>query len=188
MCGVAGIYDPRAEGRIEEANLAAMVRALAHRGPDQKGIYLGRDIGLAHARLSIIDLEGGAADSQRGPERLDRLQRRDLQLRRVARRAREARGHVFSTKSDTEVIVHLYEEYGTACLGHLNGQFAFAIWDAGKHRAFPRPRPGRHPAALLCDGRRRTALRLRDQGALHRSQAPAGDRPRGPSTRSSPSG
>ena len=108
-----------------------MLGELRHRGPDGEGALVDDGAGLAHARLSIIDLAAGAQPMANDDGTVcDHLQRRDLQLRRAARSELIARGHRFRTDSDTEVILHLYEEMGPDCVERLNGDFAFAIWDA----------------------------------------------------------
>ena len=129
MCGIAGIFDPRGEGRILEANIGTMVRALAHRGPDQKGLYLDRDIGLGHARLSILDLEGGAQPIPNEDGTIWIVLNGEIYNFPELRTRLENKGHRFATRTDTEVLVHLYEDMGPSCVDDLNGQFAFGIWD-----------------------------------------------------------
>lgn len=136
MCGVAGIVTLSAQTRISEPDVRCMLPALRHRGPDGSGIYLdptGR-IGLGHTRLSIIDLEGGAqpmANEDRtvwvsfNGEIFNYIELREILLKA---------GHRFSTHSDTEVIVHAYEQYGDDFVQYLNGQFAIALWDAHRQR------------------------------------------------------
>jgi asparagine synthase (glutamine-hydrolysing) len=146
MCGIAGIHHPTRGGSVPKEYLEAMAAVLRHRGPDGFGFYRNGKVGLAHSRLSIIDLEGGwqpMANEDRSVwivfngEIFNYIELRD-DLKK--------RGHVFATESDTEVIVHLYEEYGTGCLEHLNGQFAFAIWDERRGRLFlARDRVGIRP-------------------------------------------
>ena len=112
-----------------------MTDAVAHRGPDAAGYHLAPGIGLGHRRLSIIDLSTGdqplANEDGTG---LDRLQRRDLQLRRGPRASSIAHGHRFRTSSDTEVIVHGYEQWGERCVDRFRGMFAFAVWDSAARR------------------------------------------------------
>jgi asparagine synthase (glutamine-hydrolysing) len=136
MCGIAGIFDPRGEGRITEADIAPMVRALAHRGPDQKGIYLDRDIGLGHSRLSIIDLEGGGQPIHNEDETVWIVLNGEIYNFPELRTRLENRGHRFYTRTDTEVLVHLYEDKGPSCVDDLNGQFAFGIWDRNDKSLF----------------------------------------------------
>ena len=171
MCGLAGIlcFDP--DAIVTARELEPMVAALTPRGPDGTGYHTEPGIGLGHARLSIIDLEGGDQPIHNEDEHhLDGLQRRDLQLRRTARRPR-TRGHRFYTHSDTEVIVHLYEEYGDDFVTHLNGQFAIALWDAPRRRLLlARDRPGIRPCTTAAGTA--TAVRLRGQGAVAGDEVP----------------
>lgn len=136
MCGVAGLVALSARTQVSELDVRRMLPALRHRGPDGSGVYLdphGR-IGLGHTRLSIIDLEGGAqpmANEDRtvwvsfNGEIFNYIELREILLKA---------GHRFSTHSDTEVIVHAYEQYGDEFVQHLNGQFAIALWDAHRQR------------------------------------------------------
>ncbi|MBE3126602.1 MAG: asparagine synthase (glutamine-hydrolyzing), partial [Acidobacteria bacterium] len=136
MCGVAGIFDARGEGRIAAASLASMVAALEHRGPDQKGIYLDRHVGLGHARLSIIDLATGAQPIHNETGTAWIVLNGEIYNYPELRAGLETKGHRFYTTTDTEVLLHLYEEKGPACVDELNGQFAFAIWDAPRQSLF----------------------------------------------------
>jgi len=136
MCGIAGIFDAGAGGRITVANLAPMVRALEHRGPDQKGFYLDKDVGLGHSRLSIIDLTSGAQPIHNEDETIWIVLNGEIYNYPELRRRLETKGHHFYTNTDTEVIVHLYEEKGPGCVDEFNGQFAFGIWDANKKTLF----------------------------------------------------
>jgi asparagine synthase (glutamine-hydrolysing) len=128
MCGIAGVmsFDGKPVA-LEE--LHAMCGAMVHRGPDDEGIYLERDIGLAMRRLSIIDLETGhqPVSNEDGTVRV--VLNGEIYNFRQLRRELEHRGHTFSTATDTEVIVHLYEEHGPRCVEHLRGMYAFALWD-----------------------------------------------------------
>ena len=111
-----------------------MIATLAHRGPDERGIHVGEGVGLAHARLSIIDLATGQQPMQ-GPDGTTWIVFNGEIFNFAALRSRlEAQGHVFRTRSDTEVILHLYQRHGDAFVEHLNGQFAIALWDARRHR------------------------------------------------------
>ncbi len=136
MCGVAGIFDARREGRATPERVAAMVIALAHRGPDQKGLYLDDSVGLGHARLSIIDLVTGAQPIHNETGTAWIVLNGEIYNYRELRPRLEAKGHRFRTASDTEVLLHLYEDKGPACVEELNGQFAFAVWDAGRQTLF----------------------------------------------------
>lgn len=146
MCGIAGIFHPSRGARVPRPYLEAMAAVLRHRGPDGFGFYRDEHVGLAHTRLSIIDLEGGWQPIHNEDRSVWIVFNGEIFNYVELRAALEKQGHVFSTRSDTEVIVHLYEQYGTACLGHLNGQFAFAIWDMKSRRLFlARDRVGIRP-------------------------------------------
>ncbi|MCD4726511.1 MAG: asparagine synthase (glutamine-hydrolyzing), partial [Pirellulales bacterium] len=120
----------------DRSRLCGMISLLSHRGPDEKGIFTDRNVGLAHARLSIIDLEGGRQPIQNEDRSLTIVFNGEIFNYRELRRDLIAGGHRFSTASDTEVILHLYEDRGTDCVHQLNGQWAFAIWDSRKSRLF----------------------------------------------------
>lgn len=136
MCGVAGIFDRRGEGRVPRAGLASMVGALRHRGPDQRGIYIDGHAGLGHARLSIIDLTTGAQPIRNEDGSLWIVLNGEIYNFPELRARLQAAGHHFYTATDTEVLVHLYEEKGAASVEELNGQFAFAVWDARRRSLF----------------------------------------------------
>ena len=130
MCGISGIYDFTASSRISLDVLRAMILALHHRGPDEFGIYRDEQVGLASARLSIIDLEGGSQPISNEDGTVWIVFNGEIFNYIELKPLLEKKGHQFSTKTDTEVILHLYEEYGTDCLNLLNGQFAMGIWDS----------------------------------------------------------
>ncbi len=123
-----------------------MIHPIRHRGPDGYGFYVGDGVGLAHARLSIIDLEGGWQPIHNEDKSLWVIFNGEIFNYRELRRDLEARGHRFYTNSDTEVIVHLYEEKGEECLAELNGQFAIALYDLRSKSLFvARDRMGIRP-------------------------------------------
>src|SRR5690348_8874548 len=128
MCGIAGFIGEGA-GCEREAVLRRMVGAIRHRGPDDTGIYLDLHAGLAHARLSIIDIAGGAQPMHNEDRSLWIVFNGEIFNYVELRRDLDARGYRFRTHSDTEVLLHAFEEWGDACVGRLNGQWAFAIWD-----------------------------------------------------------
>jgi asparagine synthase (glutamine-hydrolysing) len=136
MCGVAGIFDARREGRADPGRIAAMTAALAHRGPDEKGIYVDDRVGLGHARLSIIDLATGAQPIRNETGTAWIVLNGEIYNYPELRTRLEARGHRFTTTTDTEVLLHLYEDLGPACVEELNGQYAFCVWDAVQERLF----------------------------------------------------
>ncbi|MDH3521453.1 MAG: asparagine synthase (glutamine-hydrolyzing), partial [Myxococcales bacterium] len=145
MCGIAGIYDLEGAS-VDPAPLSRMVGTLRHRGPDDSGVWTDGPVGLGHARLSIIDLAGGSQPMSNPAGNLHISFNGEIFNYRELRKDLIARGHRFATKSDTEVILHLYEERGEACVEELNGQWAFAIWDARREKLFlSRDRVGIRP-------------------------------------------
>jgi asparagine synthase (glutamine-hydrolysing) len=146
MCGINGIFYRLSQKKVDQTVLNKMASVLDHRGPDENGFYANHSIGLGQTRLSIIDLAGGKQPifNEDGSicvvfngEIFNYIELREILL---------SKGHVFSTKSDTEVIVHAYEEYGDDFLHQLNGQFAMAIWDRNKKELFlARDRVGIRP-------------------------------------------
>ena len=147
MCGICGIVYSSGEKRVHGELLRSMASVINHRGPDDEGIYLKGTVGLAHKRLSILDLspaghqpmtnEDGSIWIVFNGEIYNFLDlREDLQKR----------GHTFSSQTDTETIIHLYEEKGVECVHDLRGMFAFALWDENKKRLFcARDRAGKKP-------------------------------------------
>ena len=134
MCGIAGLLSVEAESPIDRDRLVAMGDALSHRGPDAAGYWTGRGIGLAHRRLSIIDLDGGNQPIGNEDGTLQVVFNGEIYNYRELRRELEGRGHRFATESDTEVLVHLYEEHGERLVDRLRGMFAFALWDDRERR------------------------------------------------------
>jgi asparagine synthase (glutamine-hydrolysing) len=133
MCGIAGIVnlDGRAVGRHE---LRVMCDALTHRGPDDEGFYVGDGVGLGMRRLSIIDLETGHQPIANEDGSVWVVFNGEIYNYRELREDLERRGHVFSTGTDTETIVHLYEEHGPGAVERLRGMFALAVWDARRRQ------------------------------------------------------
>lgn len=130
MCGIVGIYGCMdSAGRVEEAT-RRMLASIRHRGPDETGIYLDADIALGSARLSILDIRGGQQPIANEDGRVWVVYNGEIFNYKALREDLLARGHRFSTATDTEVLVHLYEEFGPDFLPLLNGQFAFALWDS----------------------------------------------------------
>ena len=121
---------------MERSAIEAMLAPMAHRGPDSQGIYLDRNAGLGHCRLSIIDVAGGGQPMANEDETVWIVFNGEIYNFQPLRRDLLARGHVFRSRTDTEVILHLYEEHGTDCVRHLRGMFAFAIWDVKRRRLF----------------------------------------------------
>jgi len=129
MCGIAGYV-----GFDNQPLLKEMIRTLRHRGPDDTGFYVDQKVGLGNARLSIIDIEGGHQPIQNEDGTVHVTHNGEIYNFQELRRQLETEGHKFRTRSDTETIVHAYEQYGEAFAEKLNGMFAIAIWDAVKRR------------------------------------------------------
>lgn len=155
MCGICGLVSVDPSEVVDRSLIARMRDTLAHRGPDDIGLYAAPGVGLGHRRLSIIDLR---------PEGRQPMANEDGSIRIVFngeiynfndyREWLSERGHRFKSYTDTEVIVHLYEEMGVECVRHLRGMFAFAIWDEPKRLLFlARDRLGKKPLFYYCDGR-----------------------------------
>lgn len=136
MCGVAGIIDLRGRREPERATVAAMTAALHHRGPDADGYLFAPGFGLGHRRLSIVGLADGGQPIYNEDRTVAVMFNGEIFDHAEQRAALEARGHVFTTHSDTEVIVHLYEEHGEDIFEKLNGQFAFVLVDFTKRQVF----------------------------------------------------
>jgi asparagine synthase (glutamine-hydrolysing) len=146
MCGIVGIYELDQQARVEGEQIRQMLAMIRHRGPDQFGVYLDDQVGLGSARLSIIDLSSGQQPISNEDESLWIVFNGEIFNYIELRPELEARGHQFSTNSDTEIILHLYEDYGPGCLAYLNGQFAIAIWDENERSLFlARDRVGIRP-------------------------------------------
>ena len=129
MCGIAGFYAREGPGHAGPALLRRMTDALVHRGPDDEGVLLDGRVGLGMRRLSIIDLKTGHQPLSNEDQSIWVVFNGEIYTYRQLTAELLARGHQFSTASDTEVLVHLYEEDGEACVERLRGMFAFAIWD-----------------------------------------------------------
>jgi asparagine synthase (glutamine-hydrolysing) len=129
MCGIAGIYKQNKNIVANRMVLEKMISTLDHRGPDDRGYHIGDSIGLAHSRLSIIDLEGGKQPIYNEDKSICVIFNGEIFNYLELREYLQKKGHTFYTKSDTEVIVHCYEEFGYNFLNQLNGQFAIALWN-----------------------------------------------------------
>lgn len=130
MCGIAGLVAASPAQSPDEETLKRMAAMLMHRGPDGYGLYRDDWAGLAHTRLSIVDLEGGAQPMTNENGRLWVTFNGEIFNHVELRRELEEKGHRFATRCDTEVIVHAFEEWGTEAWARFNGQFAFALWDS----------------------------------------------------------
>ena len=154
MCGICGIYN--LDGRPVDRNLLARMNStLAHRGPDDEGYYVDEGIGLGHRRLSIIDLNTGQQPIYNEDKSNVIVFNGEIYNFAELRNELEKQGHRFDTKTDTEVIIHGYEQWGTDCVSHLRGMFAFAIWDKRKKSVFlARDRLGKKPLYYFVDRKR----------------------------------
>ncbi len=155
MCGIAGIFDCRSERKIDADVLARMNQTQFHRGPDEGGQYIEPGVGLAHRRLSIIDLSTGQQPLFNEDGSVAVVFNGEIYNFQELVSELAARGHVFRTHSDTEVIVHAWEQWGKGCVTRFRGMFAFALWDRGQRTLFlARDRLGVKPLyyATLADG------------------------------------
>lgn len=154
MCGIVGIYNFANNTSVERDTLQRMCEVIKHRGPDDEGIYLNQPSGIRHQasvglgirRLAIIDLETGHQPIHNEDKTVWTVHNGEIYNYHELRAKSEEKGHQFYTKTDTEVIVHLYEEYGEKCVQYLRGMFAFALWDARHRRVFiAKDRIGKKP-------------------------------------------
>jgi asparagine synthase (glutamine-hydrolysing) len=143
MCGICGKYSPAG---VQNEEIQRMLASLIHRGPDDEGSYIHGAIGLGNRRLSIIDLQSGKQPISNEDGTVWIVYNGELYNSPSLRRELEARGHTFRTHSDTEAIVHLYEELGERCVEKMSGMFAFAIWDGKQQKLLlARDRIGQKP-------------------------------------------
>ena len=157
MCGIAGILSLSHRTRIDEQPLRAMAAELTHRGPDDEGYYVDplARCGLGFRRLSIIDLAGGHQPIGNENGTIWAILNGEIYNYRELREGLRAEGHQFATESDSEVLVHLYEQHGEACFEHLVGMFAVAIWDEARGRLLlARDRLGKKPLTYAIVGDR----------------------------------
>src|SRR5688500_5220938 len=134
MCGISGVITFDGEP-VDTAVVRRMGETITHRGPDGHGAYVNGGVGLAHRRLSIIDLSDRAAQPLWNETRSVALvYNGEIYNFRELRAELESCGHCFASATDSEVIVHGYEEWGAECVSRLNGMFAFALWDAPRRR------------------------------------------------------
>jgi asparagine synthase (glutamine-hydrolysing) len=153
MCGICGVFHTDRARRVERETLGEMNQRIVHRGPDDDGFFVEGNVGFAMRRLSIIDIKTGHQPITNENENIWIVYNGELYNHHELRRDLEARGHRYRTKSDTESIVHLYEEYGRDCVKYLRGMFAFAIWDRRNRRLFiARDRLGIKPLYYRFDG------------------------------------
>lgn len=146
MCGICGKINFSSSNRINERLLHRMTEIIQHRGPDDSGLYINNNVGLGIRRLSIIDLDTGHQPISNEDKSIWVVLNGEIYNYLDLRKSMEAKGHQFQTKTDTEVITHLYEEFGLDCIKKLRGMFAFALWDNKEKKLFlARDRIGQKP-------------------------------------------
>lgn len=151
MCGIVGMFTPKSSPREED--IKAMMECVAHRGPDDQGLYCSGPVGLGHRRLSIIDLTSGRQPIFNENESVGVVFNGEIYNYQERREQLINRGHRFETDTDTEVIVHLYEEYGPEFVNLLDGMFAFALWDEDQEQLLLARDPiGVKPLHVALDG------------------------------------
>ncbi len=152
MCGICGIVHRKSDSPVDPHDIKNMCDVITHRGPDDEGKFVSNNVGLGMRRLSIIDLSTGAQPIFNEDRSIAIVFNGEIYNHQNLRHELQAKGHVFVTKTDTEAILHAYEEYGADCVTKLNGMFGFAIWDSRKHRLFvARDRIGIKPMYYYCD-------------------------------------
>src|SRR5712692_8395514 len=155
MCGISGLVYTDPAHPVDRELVRRMTTTLAHRGPDADGFFFGPGVALGHRRLSIIDLSTGDQPIFNEDGTRAVVFNGEIYNFRELRADLEARGHRFRTVSDTEVIVHAWEEYGDECVRRLRGMFALALWDLRQRRLLlARDRVGKKPLYYLADGER----------------------------------
>ena len=153
MCGICGIFHSEPDQRVNRDLLVSMNQQIVHRGPDDDGFLIEKNVGLAMRRLSIIDIQTGHQPISNEDESVWIVFNGEIYNHHDLRTDLQARGHRYRTRSDTETIVHLYEECGRDCVQHLRGMFAFAIWDRSQRCLFiARDRLGIKPLYYRFDG------------------------------------
>lgn len=146
MCGICGVYGAQNGEPVSGEIIERMISSISHRGPDDRGAYLDGSIGLGFARLSIIDLSGGHQPMSNETGDVWLVFNGEIWNYKELRKELLEKGHQFRTNSDTETIIHAYEEYGVDCVSRLHGMFGFAIWDAPRRRLLlARDRAGKKP-------------------------------------------
>lgn len=155
MCGICGMYNFEKLDSVEIAVIDRMNGVMKHRGPDDQGLYVNHNLGLGQRRLSIIDLASGHQPIFNENRSCCVVLNGEIYNFKDLRTELESMGHCFKTASDTEVIIHAYEQYGTECLERLRGMFAFALWDFKNEILFvARDRLGKKPLYYYVDSKR----------------------------------
>src|SRR5437588_11828009 len=155
MCGICGIFEYDDRREMPGETVHRMNQTMVHRGPDDGGVFTGPGIGLGHRRLSIIDLAGGHQPMSNEDGTIWVLLNGEIYNYPGLREELLQRGHNFATRSDTEAIVHLYEEVGEDCFGRLRGMFSIAIWDSRNRKmVLARDGVGKKPLFYAANGKR----------------------------------
>lgn len=155
MCGIAGFIDAQRTAEDAQQLIDDMCRIIRHRGPDDQGTWVGDGAAIGMRRLAIIDVASGQQPIFNEDESILVVLNGEIYNYHELQQDLRARGHHFRTNSDTEAIVHAYEEYGDQCVNHLRGMFAFAIWDRPRRRLLAaRDRFGKKPLNYYWDGQR----------------------------------
>ena len=155
MCGICGIFETEPSGQVTQDFVRRMTNTILHRGPDDEGIYTAPGIGLGFRRLSIIDVAGGHQPISNEDGSIWVMLNGEIYNYTELREDLLSRGHTFVTRSDTESIVHLYEEYGEDCFRRLRGMFAISLWDSRTRKLLlARDRVGKKPLFYSWNGKR----------------------------------
>jgi asparagine synthase (glutamine-hydrolysing) len=155
MCGICGVYEYETHVPVDRHVLGDMLSVIRHRGPDDSGVYFDKDLAIGMRRLSIIDLSGGKQPISNEDGTIVTVFNGEIYNYHELRERLQSRGHMLATASDTEVIVHLYEDFGEECVQHLRGMFAFAVWDTRRRKLFvARDRLGIKPLYYMQAGGR----------------------------------
>ena len=165
MCGIAGFISP---ARADAAALAPMLARIAHRGPDGQGTFVEGPAALGHCRLAIIDLQGGAQPLYSEDKNFVVVFNGEIYNYRELTAELTALGHTFTTRTDTEVLLHGWEQWGRELLPRLRGMFAFALWDRRAQVLFPLPEEPHsstpRPSSASSDPCRTSSFRLSSSG------------------------
>lgn len=152
MCGICGVFEYERQSEIPGEMVHRMNQTMLHRGPDDGGVFTGPGVGLGHRRLSIIDLAGGHQPMSNEDGTLWVLLNGEIYNYPELHNQLLERGHKFATRSDTEAIVHLYEDYGEGCFERLRGMFSIALWDSRNRKLIlARDRVGKKPLFYAAD-------------------------------------
>ena len=152
MCGIAGIFSDH-DSPARRERILRMTDSISHRGPDSQGFYHDDRISLGQRRLSIIDIDGGDQPISNETDSIQLICNGEIYNSPALRDDLQKAGHRFKTRTDVEVILHLYEDHGEDCVKHLRGMFAFAIWDKKRNRlVLARDHMGQKPLFFWNDG------------------------------------